>query len=195
VTSSRLEYAIAFDLAASWLGGFRGACLGLVSNDQFGDELRTRGGSRLRIVRSAADLVASERVYDAVVWAAPQADTWRRLVPRVATALRPGGALCILTATRVGGLVSPLRRARLAGEPSALVGPIAGALPRHGLQIRRVYPLGGLSSLAWALAGRAALLVSRPDLADRAERAHHSALESRSAASFQLLLAERASDG
>ena len=191
MTSSRLEFDFALDLAASWLGGFDGECLGLASNEQFARDLAVRGCAPTRIARSAAEVAGAEEAFDSVVWAAPQRNTWEGLGAHVSRALRPGGRLCVLTATSLGGLVGPLRRARAAGEPAPLAGSLARRLPGLGFQFVRTRPLGGGAAVGWALAGRAALLVGRPDLADRAERAHHVSVESHVAASFVVYMAEK----
>src|SRR5579864_6006589 len=48
--SSRLEYQYAFDMAASWLGGFAGAVLAIASNPEFAKCVLDRAAGGVRFI-------------------------------------------------------------------------------------------------------------------------------------------------
>jgi hypothetical protein len=133
--------------------------------------------------------------FDGALWASPQPGTWTDRLVAIDRLLNDGGRLCILTGAGGGfaGLTRRLRTRREPGEPAPLAPCIRAGLAAAGWRVSRARSLGGLVSTGWALAGRVAALSGRPDLADRAERAHHQAIESEgeTGASYVMLLAER----
>jgi hypothetical protein len=141
----------------------------------------TRGGSD----------VGPPPVFGGVLWASPQPGTWPSRLAAVGRLLGPGGQVCVLTGTGVDGLTGLLRARRVPGEPAPLDQRLRRGLAAAGWRVTRSRGLGGLASVGWAIAGRLAALTRRPDLADRAERAHHLAVEGGAGASYTLLLATR----
>ena len=134
-------------------------------------------------------------LFDAALWASPQPGTWPDRLVAIDRLLNDGGRLCILTAAGGGfaGLTRRLRTSREPGGPAPLAACVREGLAAAGWRVSRSRSLGGLVSTGWAIAGRLAALSGRPDLADRAERAHHLALDSEGqrGAAYVLLLAER----
>lgn len=124
--------------------------------------------------------------FDAAIWASPQPGTWRPTLAAIARLLAREARLYVLLGTRIGRLARPLRAAEAPGEPAA-VEAFARELARLGWRRGRVAGLGGLASLGWGLAGRAAALLHRDDLADRAERAHHQAVGDPWGASYHVV--------
>jgi hypothetical protein len=149
-------------------------------------------------VWSPLEATGSERdvpLFDAALWASPQPGTWPDRLVAIDRLMNDGGRLCILTGAGGGfaGLTRRLRARRQPGEPAPLAPCIREGLAAAGWRVSRARSLGGLVSTGWAAAGRLAALAGRPDLADRAERAHHLALESEgeTGAAYVVLLAER----
>jgi hypothetical protein len=127
--------------------------------------------------------------FGGVLWAAPQAGTWRERLEGIGAVLDGDGRLCVLTGTGVATVTGLLRPGRAPGEPAALERSLRAGLAAAGFRVTRARGLGGLASVGWAVAGRLAALARRADLADRAERAHHLAVDDEAGASYALLLA------
>jgi hypothetical protein len=127
--------------------------------------------------------------FGGVLWAAPQPGTWRDRLHAIGRVLDEDGRLCVLTGTSTGAVTGLLRPRGGPGEPAALERSLRAGLGAGGWRVTRSRGLGGLTSVGWAVAGRLAALARRPDLADRAERAHHLAVDDEAGASYALLLA------
>jgi hypothetical protein len=127
----------------------------------------------------------------AAVWASPQPATGFALLQGIGQLLEPHAVLCLLVGSRWGGWLRPVRRGWRPGEPTPLADALQSSLAAAGWHVERSAPLGSLRSLGWAVAGLAAGAAARPDLADRAENAHHQAIDAGPVASFELLLARR----
>ena len=127
--------------------------------------------------------------FGGVLWAAPQAGTWRDRLDAIGRVLDADGRLCVFTGTGVAAVTGLLRQHREPGEPAALERSLRSGLATAGFRVTRSRGLGGLASVGWAVAGRLASLAGRADLADRAERAHHLAVDAEAGASYALLLA------
>jgi hypothetical protein len=218
LTAARLEHAYAFDQAAAWLDQLSGPLLAVLSAREFVDlvlaratqplllgcddpnvlqHARTRleeGLLPLAIGRdsralSAVEGLGSDQRFGRALWASPQTTTAPAKLAALARLLLPGGRLCVLVRT---GLSHRPGRDR---QPCPLPESV-----RRGLASTAWCPspdvceLGGYTSLGWAVAGRLATLAQRADLADRAERAHHLALQSPRIAAYQLLLFTRSAD-
>ncbi|HEX2037879.1 MAG TPA: hypothetical protein VHS99_27215 [Chloroflexota bacterium] len=218
---SRLEFGYAFDLAASWLSRPAAPLLAVVSTPEFVDHVGARaagpvvfacedrqtyeyaqrylaGGAMPGAIASQCRALPAGEALDptgleaaAALWASPQLPTWEARLGAIRRLLPPGADLCILSGTAAGRLTRPLRQGRQAGEPAPLAGPLRRTLVAGGWEVRRSRALGGMVSLGWAAAGRLASMAGRDDLADRAERAHHLAVESQVGASYLLLLTRR----
>jgi hypothetical protein len=130
-------------------------------------------------------------VFGSVIWAAPQPGTWPARLAAIGRLLGPGGQVCVFTGTGLDGLTGLLRVRGAPGGPAPLDRRLRRGLAAAGWRVTRSRGLGGLASVGWAVAGRLAVLARRPDLADRAERAHHLAVEGGAGASYALLLATR----
>ncbi len=219
LAATRLEYAYAFDQAASCLGVFPSPLLGVVSTPEFADLVlaRAEGGvaflcdgeglerhvrrrlkdgcvplditRQSRVLEPGAQAPAGQR-FEAAIWASPQPVTFEGVLASIGALTAPGGALCVLAGTRVGGLTAPLRLRRQAGEPVPCRG-LHARLAAEGWAAIHSLALGGMASGAWALASRAARLAHREDLADRAEHAHHRAIADPVGGSYELTLLVR----
>jgi hypothetical protein len=213
----RLEYAVAFDEAAAHLGGLRAPCLVLATAPAFVDaalsraeaaphvvaagdvaahvEMRLESGLLPEAVASGTRIMAAVDEagagYDRILWATPQPGSWEAVLATLAGKAAPGARLCVLTATVLGDTLGSARRGSNPGEPRALARVLAGALRGHAWRLAGVRPVGSAAGLGWAVAGRLAEQAGRPDLADRAEMAHHLAVESPRTPTYVLLLAER----
>ena len=215
---SRLEYAYAFDLAASWLERAGGPYLAVVSTPEFVDLIasrvtgnvifacddeRTLDHAARRVAAStysddegetgrvwpAVETVAQPETFGSVFWAAPQHGSWEVKLAAIGRLVAPAGEVCLFTGTSVSAFLRPLRARQEAGGPAPLAGRVHAGLAASGWQVIRSRRLGGIASAGWAVTGRLAALAGRPDLADRAERAHHIAVESERGASYALLCA------
>ncbi|MDQ3701975.1 MAG: hypothetical protein M3442_13795 [Chloroflexota bacterium] len=219
VVPSRLEYAAGFDLAASWLGSDGYPLLAVVSTAEFVDHVaaRAEGGvafacddastrdhARQRLsggglpgdvaeqsrVLPPVETVPAGAMFRGVLWAAPQPTTWPAKLASLGRLLAAGGRVCVLTGTTASVLARPVRR-RQPGEPAPLLSTLRTHLVADGWRVTHTRGLGGIASIGWAVAGRAAQVAGRPDLADRAEQAHHQAVEESAGASYVVLLAQR----
>ena len=215
---SRLEYAHAFDQAASWLGGFGEPFLAVVSTCEFVDQVlaRAEGGVCFvcddRAVRDHAShrlesgtvpiavatrsqvFAGIEQVpnrFGAAVWAAPQPATCHAMLDGIGELLEPAARLCLLVGSPWGGLLRPVRRGWGPGQPAPLAAELRARIADAGWRVERAAQFGGLPSVGWAVAGLAAGVAARDDLADRAESAHHRAILAEFGASFELLQVRR----
>jgi hypothetical protein len=213
----RLEFSTAFDHAASWLAGVDPPLLAIVSLPEFVDLTIARasgplafaceneaththalrrlgqGGMPRELAQHSVVLpmlghLAPRTAYGGVLWASPQPRAWRATLHGLRPRLTRGARLCILTGTVWGDLVRPLRIDAHPGEPAGLDRRLRAALAADGWPITRSYPVGGLAGVGWAIAGRVAARIGRLDLADRAEQAHHHAVDAPGGASYELLL-------
>jgi hypothetical protein len=126
----------------------------------------------------------------AALWASPQGDTWPNRLTSIERVL-DGGRLCVFTGTGVSAVTGRLRAGRRAGAPAPLESRLRARMAGAGWRLERRRGLGGAAAGAWAVVARLAALSGRADLADRAERAHHLAVEDGTGASYALLLATR----
>jgi hypothetical protein len=213
----RLEFSSAFDHAASWLAGVESPLLAVVSLPEFVDLTIARasgpltfaceneathaharrqlaqGGVPRQLAQQSVVLpmlghLAPSTAYGGVLWASPQPRTWRATLHGLQPLLTRGARLCILTGTSWGELVRPLRVNVHPGEPAGLARRLRVAIAADGWPITRSYALGGLAGAGWAIAGRVAARIGRADLVDRAEQAHHRAVDTPFGASYELLL-------
>ena len=215
LASSRLEYTLAFDLACADWGGepalavvstpefvdltLARACGGVLL---WCEDDATLAHARERLAAGYLPVAARERsgawladnadverprgTVRHALWAAPRAATWSARLTTIERALTDGAALTLLSATWVGAALRPLRRGLVRGEPSAPIAPLRARLTSGAWLEEGATRLGGVVGVASAIAGRVASAAGRPDLADRAERAHHAAATSPVGASFQL---------
>jgi hypothetical protein len=213
----RLEFGTAFDHAASWLAGVEPPLLAVVSLPEFVDLTIARasgpltfvcendathayarrqlgqGGMPHELAQQSAVLpmlghLALSTSYGGVLWASPQQRTWRATLHGLRPLLTRGARLCILTGTSWGELVRPLRVKVQPGEPAGLARRVRAEVAADGWPITRSHAVGGLAGVGWAIAGRVAAGIGRLDLADRAEQAHHRAVDTPVGASYELLL-------
>ena len=215
---SRLEYARAFDQAAAWLDGFPSERLALLSTAEFVSHFVLRcdrpftvtGGPE--ICAQAAELMSGGFVADDVanrsrvlaldalssdsskfsscLWASPQRGSWRADLRALDALLDRQAQLCVLTATPLGGLVNAIRSDWQPGEPEPLSAACRRELSEFGWRVFPSVALGSLQSAGWAVAVRLTTLFGRPDLADRAEHAHHQSLGG-ARSTLELFLASR----
>jgi hypothetical protein len=216
----RLEYAYAFDSAASWLADVQPPLLGLLSTPEFVDLFlarapggvalaceneRTRAHAQRRLgelallrdvaqqsqVLPALDRLAVGAAFGGVMWASPQPATWRTTLATLAPLLTPGTPLCIFASTFWGSLVRPVRATSQPGEPAALARSLRARLVADGWTVSRSRTIGALGGVGWAIVARIAARAGLPHVADRAEQAHHQAIDATFGASYQLLVARR----
>jgi hypothetical protein len=125
------------------------------------------------------------------LWAAPQAATWEATLSAIEESVASDGQLAVLRVTPAGARLRPLRRAPAAGEPASAIRPLRARLLKEGWHVDPDVPFGGITGMLWAIAARLVLLARRPDIADRAERAHHGAVPAAFLGSFVLTRARR----
>ena len=134
---------------------------------------------------------SSEAAVRQALWAAPQARTWEATLSAIEDVVADDGELTVLRVTPAGALLRPLRRALATGEPALAVRPLRARLMSQGWHAEPDMLFGGIAGTLWAIAARLASLARRPDLADRAERAHHAAVPTAFLGSFVLTRARR----
>jgi hypothetical protein len=216
VGPTRIEHALVFDYAASWLAHVRPPLLAVVSTPEFADLVlaRASGGltlaadneatrqhveRRLRDGTLPAAVAEPSRVlpwggrlpagaFDAAMWAGPRPATWGTTLSALGALLVPGAPLCILSGTAWGGLIRPLRARSSAADPASLARRVRARLTAAGWTISQARAFGGAAGVGWAGATRLAGQLTRPDLADRAEHAYRQAAESGHGAAYELLL-------
>jgi hypothetical protein len=203
---ARLEYRLAFDLAAAIFFGNAESDAQvalLASSPCFVQEwlLRTTGPPTIiadfeavasvlpaiATARLAAESIAdAERFGDeprtpgqaltGVLWASPQPETWRTLLTALDRVLVAHGSAIILTAGSLNPLLAGVRRGSVPGEPRRPIRGLHREICRHGFSQTGVFTIGGIEALRWSFLGRVASLVGRPDLVDRCETGYRLAL-------------------
>ncbi|MBV9357765.1 MAG: hypothetical protein JO023_19810 [Chloroflexi bacterium] len=205
LTASRLEHAIAFDQAAAWLAEVTGPVLAVVSSAEFVDLVLARAtwpvtlscdappelahaSARLAqgllpeaiaqdcLAIGPVETLQGERRFSGALWASPRRGSAATKLAALGRLLVPQSPLCLLVET---WLASALHRS-LGGKEWQ---------PDPGVR-----GVGNPGAAGWAVTGRLAMLAQRPDLADRAERAHHLTLQQPWAAPYRLLRVRRSGD-
>ena len=215
LTASRLEYAHAFDQAAAWLGQVRGPVVAVLSAPEYVDLVLARAmwpvvlscdaapeldHARARLAQGLVpgaiaqasravgpvETVQGERCFSGALWASPRRRSAGAKLAALARLLLPDSPLCLLSGAGLGAATGQPERLPEAVR-RGLVGPAWQPAP----EVRQI---GSAVSLGWGVAGRLAMLARRPDLADRAERAHHLAVEQPCAAPYRVLRVRRGAD-
>ena len=130
----------------------------------------------LRIAQMADPLTWERDAYDAAIWVSPRPATWRQLDGRLDAALVAGGTLAMLSP---GLLSRPLAVGAMPGRTDATgwkVRHVPHGLSGRGYTLTYAYQLAGLKSVWWMAVSRAAALLGRPDLVDRAESGFRAAV-------------------
>lgn len=199
----RLEYRLAFDLAAAALRDCddgESPLLLVVSLPALVEEARVRWpvvAVMDDVPAPSADgsALADRRwigaTYRKGMWAAPQSVTWRARLEAIDAVLADGALLGILTAGPWAWLLALFRSALASGEPRWPIAGLGGELARRRFRVAHAYGLGGVESALWAALGRLSARAGRDDLADRCEAAYRLALAAPRAprlAAFSLLV-------
>lgn len=206
VGHSRLEYRLAFDLAAAMLFGNARAdsrIALLASSPSFVPEWLVRTTNPPTIIVDSERIAATARAlvdgwapdekvvvlgtlyakastttaeHDGALWASPLPGTWRTLFDGLDGILTGDASLVVLTAGRLGWLSGSVGRCFTAGEPRLPVRGLDRELERRGYRTENVFTIGGIDAFRWAALARVAKLAGRPDLADRCEAGYRLAL-------------------